>query len=66
MTGIKLRSGGINMSEIQKTGFFRHDNLQGTAITGLVVLTFAQILAAAPSKTDEAIAAQPAPPPAMS
>jgi hypothetical protein len=65
MTGIKLQSGGINMSEIQKTGF-RRDILQGTAITGLVVLTFAQILAATPSKTDEQSAAQPAPPSAMS
>ena len=49
------------MRDIQRIGFLRRDFLQGTAITGLAALTSAQTLAAAPSETDEAIAAQPAP-----
>jgi pyruvate dehydrogenase (quinone) len=63
MTGVKSPTGGINMRDIQRIGFLRRGFLQGTAITGLAALTSAQTLAAAPSETDEAIAAQPAPAP---
>jgi hypothetical protein len=51
------------MSESKTTEFLRREVLQGTAIAGLATLAPVKTLAAAPSETNEALAAQPTPMP---